>query len=66
MLYGVIVILISLKSSYPIMSRCKDCKEITHLDDWRDVRCDKHKKANTAIRRYKRRHIHRLKLGGLL
>ncbi len=48
------------------MSRCKDCEEVNYLEDWRDVRCPKHKKMNTAKRKYKRRHIHRLKVAGLI
>ena len=48
------------------MSRCKDCKEIKYLNNPFDVRCPKHKKMNTVKRKYKRRHIHRLKVAGLI
>jgi len=45
------------------MTKCKDCE--TELKNKEDVRCSKCKKKNTAKRKYKRRHIHRLKCAGL-
>ena len=46
------------------MLKCKDCGK--YLDNRRDVRCPKCKKKNTEKRKYKRRHVHRLKIAGLI
>ena len=47
------------------MTKCIDCEETNYLKNPNDVRCAKHKKMNTVKRKYKRRHIHRLKCAGL-
>ena len=46
------------------MTKCKDCGVKLEGATF-DVRCPSCKKKNTELRKYKRQHIHRLKVAGL-